>query len=75
MAAKKTTQFNQLVERLQPLADWMEKFKPTCKTISVSHEDMKLITKYPDAAKDMGFHQHGGLVTWRQGKFEIKVAP
>lgn len=53
----------------------MERFKPTCKQISVSREDMKLIQKYPEAAKDMGFHLYGGLITWRQGRFEIKEAP
>lgn len=57
------------------MADWMERFKPTCKQISVSREDMKLIQKYPEAAKDMGFHLYGGLITWRQGRFEIKEAP
>lgn len=75
MATKPVTRFNDLVERLKPLADWMEKFKPDCKTIRVAREDMKLITKYPEAANDMGFHQHGGMVTWRGGKFEIKEAP
>jgi len=70
---KKTTPFHQLVERIQPLADWMEKFKPSCKTISVAKEDMKLIRKYPEAANDMGFHQFGGFVRWRD--FEIKEMP
>lgn len=75
MGVRDQTRFNQLVDQIKPLADWLEQFKPSCNRISIAREDMRLIQKRPELAKTMGFRIEGGLITWRGGKFEIKEAP
>lgn len=62
-----------LIERMTPLADWLEQNKPACKTIRITPADRKLILKSADQGATCNFNVYGDLIVWRG--FELKETP
>ncbi len=60
----------EVVERMRPLADWMERFKPGQKELTLIRKDWDLIARWPKAASlfDIAVDEKG--LHWRG--FQLK---
>lgn len=50
----------EVIEYLQPLAEWMEKHKPNVKTLTLKRQDFDLLQRWPKAASMFEVQQEAG---------------
>jgi hypothetical protein len=63
-----------IVSNIAKLGAWLKKFRPGSKTISVSHDDMQTLLRYPDIARQQGVTiMHDGKALW--GGIELVALP
>lgn len=68
-------QIDDIVERMKPLAAWLQSFRPDCKVMTVSRRDLETLCRYPEAAQmiyDITPSSDGALY-WRG--FELRAEP
>lgn len=70
---KPETKIKRLIERMQPLANWMEKNKPKGDTLRLAKEDMALLLEHQAEALGEGIYVEGGAAKWRN--FYLRPAP
>ena len=56
---KPETRCARLVAKMAPLADWLEKNRPSVKVLRITPEDMALLNEFPKAAFSAGIIQKG----------------
>lgn len=70
-----TAQLSALVERMQPLADFLATYRRDVRVLTLSRRDFETLRKYPEAAQAL--HQittgRDGALYWRD--FELRPAP
>lgn len=72
MAARIPTRVKAIVERVEPLANWLKSNKPDCKTIHIFHKDWLFLVGSPlNNIRPAGFNitKEGGLSF---GRFSLK---
>lgn len=62
---KPETRVSRLISKMEPLADWLEKNRPTVKVIRVTPEDMALLKEFPNAAFSMGIIKTDEEFRWQ----------
>jgi hypothetical protein len=70
---KPETKIGKIVEKMNPLADWLEKNKPSVDVLRVTRDDMTVLQTYPKEALSHGIFVEGGGAKWR--KFSLRPAP
>lgn len=64
-----------VIERIKPLADWLQSFRPQCKVITVSRRDLETLRRYPETANSLHnvVTNAEGITYWRG--FELRAEP
>lgn len=68
-------QLEDIFGRMTPLAHWLQTFRPTCKTLTLSRRDFETLRRYCSAAQvlhDLTVSPDGALY-WRG--FELRPEP
>jgi hypothetical protein len=61
-----------VVERMRPLADWLELNAPTCHVMTLARRDLDLLQRWPEAAAVHQIHTNHDRVTYWRG-FELRA--
>lgn len=69
-----TRALEEVIERMKPLADWLQAFRPDCRTMTVSRRDLDIVQRYAQAA-DVLYQivTNNGATYWRG--FELRPEP
>jgi hypothetical protein len=64
-----------VIERMKPLADWLQSFRPECKVMTISRRDLETLRRYPEAANALYniVTNPKGVTYWRD--FELRAEP
>jgi hypothetical protein len=64
-----------VIERMKPLADWLQSFGPHCKVMTISRRDLDTLRRYPEAASTLHnvVTSAEGVTYWRG--FELRAKP
>lgn len=60
-----SSQIRRTADRVSRLADWLTKFKPDCKQMSIEQRDFSVILANPGVARPHGFAVTGESITFR----------
>lgn len=60
----------ELIERMQPLAEWCLAHRPACKVLTLRRRDFDLVRRWPRAAEVLGIFTVNGSTSWRG--FELR---
>lgn len=69
-----SVQLSELIERMEPLANYLRKFRPECRVLTLSKRDFQVLRKYPEAAQtlhEITTSPITGLTYWR-GYWELR---
>lgn len=55
----------EVIERLQPLADWYASYRPTTRIITLRRRDLDLLQRWPKAAALHEVYTTDGRTYWR----------
>jgi hypothetical protein len=61
----------ELIERMQPYAEWMNRNRPDYKVLTVQRRDLDLVRRWPRAAGVLGIFTTNGSTLWRG--FELRA--
>ncbi len=55
----------EVIDYMDPLAEWMTKHKPDSKELTLKGPDFDLLKRWPKAAAMFRVHQHEGALTYK----------
>jgi hypothetical protein len=63
----------EVIERLQPLGDWLRTHRRACGVLTLRRRDLDLLQRWPQAAHLHGITTTNGITWWRG--FELRADP
>lgn len=60
-----------VVERMQPLAQWLSAYRPACKVMTLRRRDLDVLRRWPQAASAHEIFTHNNVTYWRG--FELRA--
>lgn len=55
----------EITERMQPLVDWIKKFQPTQRCLTLNRKDYDLIKRWPKAGHSLGIDYTSTEIWWQ----------
>lgn len=55
----------EVIERMNPLADWLSVHKPECRVLTLRRRDLDLLLRWPAASAHQQIHIIDGVAWWR----------